>query len=214
MDLSQEKEIKKEQQEVEEALKENETVNEENSETEDSVASPEEKDDSKACEKASDESKEEGKKSLFGKKKNPLQDKLDDMADKYKRQLAEFENFRNRTEKEKTQMFDAGASNVLTKILPVVDNFERGLAAVPDDKKDDSLVQGFDMIYKQLLKTLEDMDVKPIEALGKEFDPNFHNAVMQVESDEYEEGIVAQELQKGYTYHDTVIRHSMVAVAK
>ncbi len=212
--MSQEKEIKKEQQEVEEALKENETVNEENSETEDSVASPEEKDDSKACEKASDESKEEGKKSLFGKKKNPLQDKLDDMADKYKRQLAEFENFRNRTEKEKTQMFDAGASNVLTKILPVVDNFERGLAAVPDDKKDDSLVQGFDMIYKQLLKTLEDMDVKPIEALGKEFDPNFHNAVMQVESDEYEEGIVAQELQKGYTYHDTVIRHSMVAVAK
>ena len=136
------------------------------------------------------------------------------MADKYKRQLAEFENFRNRTEKEKSQMFDAGAGNVLTKILPVVDNFERGLAQVPEDKKDDPLVQGFDMIYKQLLKTLEDMDVKPIEALGKEFDPNLHNAVMQVESEEYEEGIVAQELQKGYTYHDTVIRHSMVAVAK
>ena len=209
--MSQEKEIKKEQEAVEEALKENEAANEA-AEEEVTEAQAEEKTDS--SKEADEESKEEGKKSLFGKKKNPLQDKLDDMTDKYKRQLAEFENFRNRTEKEKAQMFDAGAGNVLTKILPVVDNFERGLAAVPEDKKDDSLVQGFDMIYKQLVKTLEDMDVKPIEALGKEFDPNLHNAVMQVESEEYEEGIVAQELQKGYTYHDTVIRHSMVAVAK
>jgi len=151
---------------------------------------------------------------LFGKKKNPLQDKLDDMTDKYMRQVAEFENFRKRTEKEKAQMFDMGASSVVTKILPIVDNFERGLAAVPAENKNDALVEGFDKIYKQLLKTLEDMDVKPIEALGKEFDPNFHNAVMQVESDEYEEGIVAQELQKGYMYHDSVVRHSMVAVAK
>ncbi len=209
--MSQEKEIKKEQEAVEDALNENEAVNEAATE-ENAEAQAEGSEDS--SKEAEEESKEEGKKSLFGKKKNPLQDKLDDMTDKYKRQLAEFENFRNRTEKEKAQMFDAGAGNVLTKILPVVDNFERGLAAVPEDKKDDSLVQGFDMIYKQLLKTLEDMDVKPIEALGKEFDPNLHNAVMQVESDEYEEGIVAQELQKGYTYHDTVIRHSMVAVAK
>jgi molecular chaperone GrpE len=209
--LSQEKEIKKEQEAVEDALNENEAVNEAATE-ENAEAQAEGSEDS--SKEAEEESKEEGKKSLFGKKKNPLQDKLDDMTDKYKRQLAEFENFRNRTEKEKAQMFDAGAGNVLTKILPVVDNFERGLAAVPEDKKDDSLVQGFDMIYKQLIKTLEDMDVKPIEALGKEFDPNLHNAVMQVESEEYEEGIVAQELQKGYTYHDTVIRHSMVAVAK
>ncbi|MBQ1458744.1 MAG: nucleotide exchange factor GrpE [Butyrivibrio sp.] len=212
--MSQEKEIKKEQEEVEEALKENEAQSEDAVENENTVEASKETADADTTDKASEEVKEEGKKSLFGKKKNPLQDKLDDMTDKYKRQLAEFENFRNRTEKEKSQMFDAGAGNVLTKILPVVDNFERGLAAVPEDKKDDSLVQGFDMIYKQLLKTLEDMDVKPIEALGKEFDPNLHNAVMQVESDEYEEGIVAQELQKGYTYHDTVIRHSMVAVAK
>ncbi len=212
--MSQEKEIKKEQEEVEKALKENEAQSEDAVENENTAEASKETADADATDKASEEVKEEGKKSLFGKKKNPLQDKLDDMTDKYKRQLAEFENFRNRTEKEKSQMFDAGAGNVLTKILPVVDNFERGLAAVPEDKKDDSLVQGFDMIYKQLLKTLEDMDVKPIEALGKEFDPNLHNAVMQVESDEYEEGIVAQELQKGYTYHDTVIRHSMVAVAK
>ena len=209
--MSQEKEIKKEQEAVEDALNENEAANEAATE-ENAEAQAEGSEDS--SKEAEEESKEEGKKSLFGKKKNPLQDKLDDMTDKYKRQLAEFENFRNRTEKEKAQMFDAGAGNVLTKILPVVDNFERGLAAVPEDKKDDSLVQGFDMIYKQLIKTLEDMDVKPIEALGKEFDPNLHNAVMQVESEEYEEGIVAQELQKGYTYHDTVIRHSMVAVAK
>ncbi|WP_022755275.1 nucleotide exchange factor GrpE [Butyrivibrio fibrisolvens] len=212
--MSQEKEIKKEQEEVEEALKENEAQSEDAVENENTAEASKETADADTTDKASEEVKEEGKKSLFGKKKNPLQDKLDDMTDKYKRQLAEFENFRNRTEKEKSQMFDAGAGNVLTKILPVVDNFERGLAAVPEDKKDDSLVQGFDMIYKQLLKTLEDMDVKPIEALGKEFDPNLHNAVMQVESDEYEEGIVAQELQKGYIYHDTVIRHSMVAVAK
>lgn len=212
--MSQEKEIKKEQEEVEEALKENEAQSEDAVENENTAEASKETADADTTDKASEEVKEEGKKSLFGKKKNPLQDKLDDMTDKYKRQLAEFENFRNRTEKEKSQMFDAGAGNVLTKILPVVDNFERGLAAVPEEKKDDSLVQGFDMIYKQLLKTLEDMDVKPIEALGKEFDPNLHNAVMQVESDEYEEGIVAQELQKGYTYHDTVIRHSMVAVAK
>lgn len=212
--MSQEKEIKKEQEEVEEALKENEAQSEDAVENENVTEASKEAADADTTDKSSEEGKEEGKKSLFGKKKNPLQDKLDDMTDKYKRQLAEFENFRNRTEKEKSQMFDAGAGNVLTKILPVVDNFERGLAAVPEDKKDDSLVQGFDMIYKQLLKTLEDMDVKPIEALGKEFDPNLHNAVMQVESDEYEEGIVAQELQKGYTYHDTVIRHSMVAVAK
>lgn len=211
--MSQEKEIKKEQEELEEALNETEADKEEASKAQDSEAESEGA-DKESSEEANEEVKEEGKKSLFGKKKNPLQDKLDDMADKYKRQLAEFENFRNRTEKEKSQMFDAGAGNVLTKILPVVDNFERGLAQVPEDKKDDPLVQGFDMIYKQLLKTLEDMDVKPIEALGKEFDPNLHNAVMQVESEEYEEGIVAQELQKGYTYHDTVIRHSMVAVAK
>ena len=131
---------------------------------------------------------------------------------KVKRQLAEFENFRNRSEKEKTQMFDMGAKNVLEKILPVVDNFERGLATPIVDEADQPFADGMQMIYKQLMKQLEDLGVKPIEAIGKEFDPNFHNAVMQVESEEYETGFVAQELQKGYLYKDTVIRHSMVAV--
>ncbi|WP_026496059.1 nucleotide exchange factor GrpE [Butyrivibrio sp. WCD3002] len=156
------------------------------------------------------------KKSLFGKKekKNPFKEKFEEMQDKYMRQLAEFENFRKRTDKEKAQMFDQGASNVLEKILPVIDNFERGLAAVPEEEKGSAFADGMNMIYKQLMKQIEDLGVTPIEAVGKEFDPNFHNAVMQVDSEEVEEGFVAQELQKGYMFHDTVLRHSMVAVAK
>lgn len=131
-----------------------------------------------------------------------------------KRQLAEFENFRNRTEKEKAAMFETGAKSVIEKILPVVDNFERGLAMVPEDRKGDAFVEGMNRIYKQLLTELENMGVKPIEAVGLEFDPNLHNAVMQVESQEYESGVVAQELQRGYTYRDSVVRHSMVAVVQ
>jgi molecular chaperone GrpE len=156
------------------------------------------------------------KKGLFGKKekKNPFKEKFEEMQDKYLRQVAEFENFRKRTDKEKAQMFDQGASNVLEKMLPIVDNFERGLAAVPEEEKGSAFADGMNMIYKQLMKQMEDLGVTPIEAVGKEFDPNFHNAVMQVESEEVEEGFVAQELQKGYMYHDTVLRHSMVAVAK
>ena len=162
------------------------------------------------------ENAEGEKKSIFGKKekKNPFKEKFEEMQDKYMRQLAEFENFRKRTDKEKAQMFDNGAANVLEKILPVVDNFERGLAAVPEEEKGSAFADGMNMIYKQLMKQMEDLGVTPIEAVGKEFDPNFHNAVMQVDSEEYEEGFVAQELQKGYMYHDTVLRHSMVAVAK
>ena len=129
-----------------------------------------------------------------------------------KRQLAEFENFRNRTEKEKHAMFETGARSVIEKMLPVVDNFERGLATVPEDKKEDPFVDGMMRIYKQLLTELENIGVKPIEAVGAEFDPNLHNAVMQVESQDYGPGIIAQELQKGYTYRDSVVRHSMVAV--
>ena len=156
------------------------------------------------------------KKGFFGKKekKNPFKEKFEEMQDKYMRQVAEFENFRKRTDKEKAQMFDAGASNVLEKLLPVLDNFERGLATVPEEEKGTPFADGMNMIYKQLLKQMEDLGVTPIDAAGKEFDPNFHNAVMQVESDEVEEGFVAQELQKGYMYHDTVLRHSMVSVAK
>ena len=127
--------------------------------------------------------------------------------------MAEFENFRKRTEKEKAQMFETGAKSVIEKILPVVDNFERGLNAVPEGEQD-SFAEGMNMIYKQLMTELEAIGVKPIEAVGTEFNPDFHNAVMQVESDEYESGIVAQELQKGYMYRDTVVRHSMVAVVQ
>ena len=162
----------------------------------------------------SKDDKSDKKKSFFGKKDNKLQDKVDELEDRVKRQMAEFENFRKRTDKEKTAMFETGAKSVIEKILPVVDNFERGLATVPEESKEDPFVDGMNRIYKQLMTELENIGVKPIEAVGQEFDPNLHNAVMQVESDEYESGVVAQELQKGYTYHDMVVRHSMVGVVQ
>lgn len=146
--------------------------------------------------------------------KDPKQEKIDELNDKVIRQMAEFDNYRKRTEKEKDSMFDAGARSVVEKILPIVDNFERGITTVPEEEKDSAFVKGIQMIYKQLSEELDKMGVKPIEALGKPFDPDYHNAVMQVEDDKLEAGTVAQELQKGYTYHDIVIRHSMVAVVK
>lgn len=154
------------------------------------------------------------KQAKLDKKAQGYKDQIELLEDKVKRQLAEFENFRNRTEKEKHAMFETGAKSVVEKILPVVDNFERGLATVPEDKKEDPFVDGMMHVYKQLLTELENLGVKPIEAVGQEFDPNLHNAVMQVESEEYESGTVAQELQKGYTYRDSVVRHSMVAVVE
>ena len=160
------------------------------------------------------EKKAEKKAQKTDKEKEALKAKVEELEDKTKRQLAEFENFRNRSEKEKAQSFDRGAASVLEKLLPVVDNFERGFAAVEEEDKDDAFVVGMDKIYRQLMDELDKMGVKPIEAVGKEFDPAFHNAVMQTESDEYESGYVAQELLKGYTYHDTVIRHSMVSVVQ
>ncbi|MBQ7832103.1 MAG: nucleotide exchange factor GrpE [Lachnospiraceae bacterium] len=144
--------------------------------------------------------------------KDKKQERIDELEDKVKRQLAEFENFRKRTEKEKTTMFEAGAKSVIEKILPVIDNFERGLASTKEEDKTNPHVEGMNMIYKQLMTELDKLEVKPIEAVGQEFNPDFHNAIMQVESDEYESGVIAQELLKGYTYRDTVIRHSMVAV--
>ena len=141
-----------------------------------------------------------------------LKAKIDELNDKCLRQMAEFENFRKRTDKEKEAMFETGAKSVIEKILPVIDNFERGFDALTDEDKDSKFAEGMKMIYKQLMDELDKIQVKPIEAVGKEFDPNLHNAVMQTESDEYESGIVAQELQKGYTYRDQVVRHSMVAV--
>ena len=148
------------------------------------------------------------------KKGDALKEQIATLEDKVKRQLAEFENFRNRTEKEKQAMFETGAKSIIEKVLPVIDNFERGLATVPEDKKEDPFVDGINKVYKQLMTELEAAGVKPIEAVGKEFDPNLHNAVMQVANDELESGTVAQELQKGYTYRDTVVRHSMVAVVE
>ena len=152
------------------------------------------------------------KKAKADKKQDALKEKVDELEDKVKRQMAEFDNFRKRTEKEKAAMFETGAKSVIEKILPVVDNFERGLATIPEEDKGSGFANGMEMIYRQLMTELEKMDVKPIAAVGEEFNPEFHNAVMQVESEEYESGVVAQELLKGYTYRDTVVRHSMVAV--
>lgn len=146
------------------------------------------------------------------KKEDVYKEKIDQLEDRVKRQMAEFENFRKRTEREKQAMFETGAKSVVEKILPVVDNFERGFATVTPEDENDAFVDGMRMVYKQLMTELENMGVKPIEAVGCEFDPNFHNAVMQVESEEYESGVIAQEFQKGYTYRDTVVRHSMVGV--
>ncbi|MBO5565414.1 MAG: nucleotide exchange factor GrpE [Lachnospiraceae bacterium] len=183
-----------------------------------------EKDPEKEADTAEDvpEEKEEPapeKKGFFGRKKEAkelaaLKEKNAELEDRVRRQMAEFENFRKRSDKEKNQMFSMGEMSVLEKLLPVIDNFERGFDTVAEEDKDDAFVDGMHKIYAQLMKQMEDIGVKPIEALGKEFDPNFHNAVMQIESEEYESGIVGQELLKGYMYHDTVLRHSMVGVVK
>ncbi len=181
---------------------ESDTVNEEaKSDTEDNEGSD-------------DAPKEKGKWKKGDKKLDALKQKNEELEDRVKRQMAEFENFRKRTEKEKSTMFEMGAKSVIEKLLPVVDNFERGLASASDDDKQDPIYEGMNLIYKQLTDELDKLGVKPIEALGTEFNPEFHNAVMQEETDEFEEGMVCKELQKGYTYRDSVVRHSMVAVAK
>lgn len=148
------------------------------------------------------------------KKEEVYKEQIAQLEDRVKRQMAEFENFRKRTDREKQAMFETGAKSVIEKILPVVDNFERGFATVDAEDENDAFVGGMRMVYKQLMTELDNLGVKPIEAVGCEFDPNFHNAVMQVESEEYESGVVAQELLKGYTYRDSVVRHSMVAVVQ
>lgn len=175
---------------------------------EEEVISEEEKSDAQENEK---ENKSEG---FF--KKKPKKDKKDEqieeLTDRVKRQMAEFENFRRRSEKEKSQMYEIGARSIVEKILPVIDNFERGLAGV-EEGKEDPFAAGMQMVYRQLLTSLSEAGVTPIEAVGKEFDPNFHNAVMHVEDDAYGENEVIEELQKGYMYRETVVRHSMVKVA-
>lgn len=177
--------------------------------TEDTVEAAQETAD---AEKADKKGLGKGKKK--DKKEDAYKQQIADLEDRVMRQMAEFENYRRRTDKEKTAMFETGAKSVVEKILPVVDNFERGLATIPEADKGTPFAEGMAMIYKQLMTELEGIGVKPIEAVGQEFDPNLHNAVMQVESEEYESGVVAQELMKGYTYRESVVRHSMVAVVQ
>lgn len=162
-----------------------------------------------------EEDDEEKKKKLFSKKqkKDKKDEQIEELTDKLKRQMAEFDNFRKRTEKEKSAMYEIGAKDIIEKLLPIVDNFERGLDAVPEAQKEDSFVTGMEMIYKQMMTTFETIGVKPIEAVGQEFNPDLHNAVMHVEDEEVGENIVVEEFQKGYTYRDSVVRHSMVKVA-
>lgn len=156
------------------------------------------------------------KKGFFGKKKEKKDKKdvqIEELTDRLKRQMAEFDNFRKRTEKEKAAMFEVGAKSVIEKMLPVIDNFERGFATLSEEEKKAPFADGMDKVYKQLLSSLEEIGVKVIEAQGKEFDPNFHNAVMHVDDENFGENIIAEEFQKGYTYRDSVVRHSMVKVA-
>lgn len=162
-----------------------------------------------------DQTEEKASKKFFGKKdkKDKKDEKIEELTDRLTRQMAEFDNFRKRTEREKSQMYEIGAKDIIEKILPVIDNFERGLAAVPEESKEDPFVEGMEKIYKQIMTTLEGVGVKPIEAVGQEFNPDFHNAVMHVEDEEAGENIITEEFQKGYMYHDSVVRHSMVKVA-
>ncbi len=189
-------------EEIDEASEE-EAAKEQETDADTVKAEGEESAEAEANEEAEAEAKEE---------KDPKQARIEELEDMVKRQLAEFDNFRKRTDKEKDTMFEAGARSVIEKLLPVVDNFERGIASLSEEELASAQGSGMQMIYKQLMEVLDKLEVKPIEALGKEFNPDLHNAVMQCESEEYESGIIAQELQKGYTYRDSVIRHSMVAV--
>ena len=222
INLFDDKEEEKEPEDIK--IEEPEEGAEEASEEEGAGQEAEEKapEDKKAKEKetkAEEQKKEEApKKKEKKKKKDPRDEKIEELNDKHIRLMAEFENFRKRTDKEKEMMFETGAKSVIEKILPVVDNFERALGmagtSAEDGEKKDPFMEGMEMVYKQLMTELENIDVKPIEAVGKPFDPDLHNAVMQEESEEYESGTVAKELQKGYTYRGSVVRHSMVSVVQ
>lgn len=204
--------------EAEEEISEEEGEATEDIQGESKEADTAEEEESKDPEEESGEgdSDEEKKgRKLFGKKnkKDKKDEKIEELTDRLTRQMAEFDNFRKRTEREKSQMYEIGAKDIIDKILPVVDNFERGLGAVKEDQKEDPFVQGMEKVYKQLMTTLEGIGVTPIEAVGKEFNPDFHNAVMHVEDENFGENMVAEEFQKGYMYRDSVVRHSMVKVA-
>ncbi len=218
-EVNKEEEINKEETPEEgegaEAAEETKEEKKETEETAEEAADGEKKGNDEVKE-AGEEKEAEGKekKKIFKKKKDKKDEQIEALTDQVKRQMAEFDNFRKRTEKEKSSMYEMGARSVIEKILPVIDNFERGLDTVPENEKESPFTEGMRMIYKQLMTELENIGVKPIEALGTEFNPDFHNAVMQVESEEYESGYVARELQKGYLYRDSVVRHSMVAVVE
>lgn len=236
--MEEQKDINNNGANIEEEDKEKNTINEEVPEEESreeeqpekEAGSPEEEPEDMICGDSIEEPEEGGgeetaeaaetaggkklfkKKAKTDKKQEALKQKVEELEDRVKRQMAEFDNFRKRTDKEKTAMYEIGAKSVIEKILPIVDNFERGLASISEEEKGNGFADGMQMIYKQLMTELENLGVKPIEAVGQEFNPDYHNAVMQVESEEYDTGIVAQELQKGYMYRDSVVRHSMVAV--
>lgn len=186
-------------------------VEEENAEETPKQTSSEETQESASEKPESD--KEKGGFFKKKEKKDKKDEQIEELTDRVRRQMAEFDNFRKRTEKEKTQMFETGAKSIVEKILPVVDNFERGLAAITEEEKESPFAEGMEKIYKQMMTVLEEAGVKVIEAEGKEFDPNLHNAVMHIEDESFGENIVAEEFQKGYTYRDSVVRHSMVKVA-
>ena len=171
--------------------------------------------EAEAVEEEATEESTEKKKKLFERKPkvDPRDEKIAELTDRVTRQMAEFDNFRKRTEREKSAMYEIGAKAIVEKLLPVVDNFERGFSTVAEEDKDDAFVKGMEMVYKQLMTMLESVDVKPIEAVGKEFNPDLHNAVMHVEDDSVGENIVVDEFQKGYTYRESVVRYSMVKVA-
>lgn len=213
-DKSQEEMVK---EAVEEAKKNAQEAEETEAGTEEMAEEETEEKEAEETEAKTEESEEDKKseKKLFGKKnkKDKKDEKIEELTDRLTRQMAEFDNFRKRTDKEKSQMYEVGAKDIIEKILPVVDNFERGLDAVKEEEKDDPFVQGMEKVYKHLMTTLEEIEVKPIEAVGKEFDPNLHNAVMHVEDENFGANIVAEEFQKGYTYRDSIVRHSMVKVA-
>lgn len=204
-----------------EDLRKEEDVLEQETSTEETKASPdiEQRGEEDIIEEQDNSDTEEAKdqksgKSFFKKKdkKDPKDQKIEELNDRLMRSMAEFENFRKRSEKEKSQMFEIGAKDIIQKVLPVIDNFERGFGAITEEEKESAFAQGIEKIYKQLVTTLSEAGLKQIEALGKEFDPNFHNAVMHAEDGDLGENIIAEEFQKGYTYRDSVVRHSMVKV--
>ena len=207
------KEKKSQEDMVKEAVEEAKKSAAETESAEAEAEETEETSEEAGSEEAKEDAEKKTGKKLFGKKKDKKDEKIEELTDKLTRQMAEFDNFRKRTEKEKSQMYEIGANDIIEKILPVVDNFERGLDSIPEEEKGSPFAEGMEKIYKQLMTTLDSLGVKPIKAVGQEFNPDFHNAVMHVEDEEFGENVVAEEFQKGYMYRESVVRHSMVKVA-